>query len=332
MLNIKSLSRTHLRALPAISLSMFLALVPLMAHARNQAAVDLPPVKPAEARGAIVISGSPTMYALTVKVGEQFKTDGFGGNLSITSTNTTKGVESFCKGEIDIVDAVRAMTPEEITTCKVSGREPIQLKVGVDAVVIAVSRSNRFVDGLTKDQASQIFSGKARTWKEINPKWPAETIALISPVPALSTYSYLSEQLFADTITNTKEREAIIAAVPGVKLMDDFGQIAKSVNKSNFAVGYFGYSFYAANRARLRAVPYEAVLANDKTVPANQYALSRPLILVTSAKLLKEKPQVAMFVNYYLTNVSKLAPTVGYFPEPEKLLSDAKTAYLKALQ
>jgi phosphate transport system substrate-binding protein len=272
------------------------------------------------------------MYALTVKVGEQFKTDGFTGNLSITSTNTTRGVESFCKGEIDIVDTVRLMTPEEIAACKATGREAIQLKVGVDAVVIAVSRNNRFVDGLTKEQAGQVFSGKAKTWKDINPKWPAERIALISPVPALSTYSYLSEQLFADTITNTQEREAIIAGVPGVKLMDDFGQIAKSVNKSNFAVGYFGYSFYAANRARLRVVAYETVLANDKTVPANQYALSRPLILVTSAKLLKEKPQVALFVNYYLSNVSKLAPTVGYFPEPEKLLSEARTAYLKALK
>lgn len=303
-----------------------------MAYARAQRAVELPPVKPAEAKGAIIVSGSPTMYGLTVKVGEQFKADGFTGSLSITSTNTTSGVESFCKGEIDLVNAVRAMTPKEIADCKASGRVPLQLKVGVDAVVIAVSRNNRFVDGLTKDQAAQIFSGKLKTWREVNPKWPAENIVLYSPAPALATYSYLSEQLFADTITDTAKRNAVIAAVPGVKLMDDFNQIAKSVTKSNFAMGYVGYSFYAANRARLRVVAYESVLANDKTVPANQYALSRPLYLVTSPKLLKEKPQVAMFVNYYLVKVSLIAPTVGYFPEPEKQLSDAKTAFLDALK
>jgi phosphate transport system substrate-binding protein len=328
MLNIKPISR----ALPAVSLSVFVALAPLMAYARNQAAGELPPVKPAEVRGAIGISGSATVYSLTLKVSDQFKADGFADKLSVEATSTGKGIESFCKGEIDIANASRAMSADEITACKSKGREPLAFKVGIDAVVLAVSRSNRFVDGLTKAQAEQIFSGKVKTWKELNPKWPAEKIALFSPGITHGTYDYLTEELFKDSEKDAAARKAIISSVPGVQLDDDINHLAKSVNKSNFALGYFGYSFYAANRARLRVVAFEAVMANDKTVPANQYALSRPLYLVTSAKLLKEKPQVAMFVNYYLANVSKLAPTVGYFPEPEKLLSDAKAAYLKALQ
>jgi phosphate binding protein len=303
-----------------------------MGHARSPAIVELPPVKPAEAKGAIIVSGSPTMFALTAKMGERFKTDGFSGTFSITSTNTTRGVESFCKGEIDLVNTVRLMTPDEVAKCKAAGREAIQFKVGVDAVIIAVSRSNRFVDGLTQSQAGDIFSGKAKTWKDVNPKWPAEPIVLYSPVPGLATYSFLSEKLYADTITNTQKREAIIAATPNIKLMDDFAQIAKSVYKSNFALGYFGYSFYAFNRARLRVVTYDSVLANDKTVPADKYPLSRPLILVTSAKLLKEKPQLATFVNYFLTHVSEVAPQVGYFPAPEKLLGETKTTFLTALK
>ena len=320
------------RALPALVLVASLLLAPAMGYARTPADVDLPPIKPAEARGDIGISGSATVYSLTLKASDQFKADGFAGKVAVEATSTGKGIESFCKGEIDIANASRAMTADEIATCKASGREPLQIRVGVDAVVMAVSRKNRFVDGLTKEQVKQIFSGKAKTWKDLNPKWPDEAIQIFSPGITHGTYDYLTEELFKDTEPDAKARKGIIAGVPGVQLVDDINLLAKSVNKSNFAVGYFSYAFYAANRARLRVVTYEAVMANDKTVPAYEYTLTRPLFIITAAKLLKEKPQVSMFVNYYLTNVSKLAPTVGYFPESEKLLTEAKTAYLKALQ
>ena len=328
MLNKSSLHRT----LPTAALSLFLALAPVMGHAHAPRAVELPPVKPAEARGAIVISGSATVYALTVKVGEQFKADGFADKLNIEATSTGKGIESFCKGEIDIANASRAMTADEAAACKSKGREPLAFMVGVDAVVIAVSRNNRFVDGLSKAQVEQIFSGKVKTWKELNAKWPAEKIIVHSPGTSHGTYDYLTEALFKEAEPDAAARKTLISGVPGMQLDDDINRLAKSVNKSNFAIGYFGYAFYAANRARLRVVTFEGVMANDKTVPANQYAMSRPLFLITSAKLLKEKPQVAMFVNYYLANVSKLATSAGYFLEPDKLLSDAKSAYLKALQ
>ena len=320
------------RALPTLALSVFLALAPVMGYAREQSAVDLPPVKPAEARGAIIISGSATVYSLTVKVGDQFKSEGFADKLNIEATSTGKGIESFCKGEIDIANASRAMSADEVTTCTSKGREPATFRVSIDAVVLAVSRNNRFVDGLTKAQTAQIFSGAVKTWKELNPKWPAEKIVVYSPGTTHGTYDYLTEELFKDSEQDVAVRKKIISGVSGVQLDDDINRISKNVNKSNFAIGYFGYAFYSANRARLRVVTFDGVMANDKTVPANQYALSRPLFLITSAKLLKEKPQVAIFVNYYLTNVSKLATTVGYFPESDKSLSDAKSAYLKALQ
>ena len=37
---------------------------------------------------------------------------------------------------------------------------------------------------------------------------------------------------------------------------------------------------------------------------AGTYPLSRPLFIYSDAKIMTEKPQVADFINYYLTNVN----------------------------
>jgi phosphate binding protein len=294
------------------------------------AATDLPPVKPAEVKGDISVAGSGTVHPLTQKLADAFKSAGYSGKLTVESTSTGKGIEAFCDGKIDIANASRAMTDDEIATCKANGREPVQFQVGTDALVIAVSRQNRFINGLTKDQVGQIFSGKAQTWKDVNEKWPAQKIALFSPGPTHGTYDFFSESIFTSE-TDATARKKIVQQVPGVQLLEDYRQIANRVNKDNFAVGYFGYGFYSANRAKLRVVTLDNVTANDKTMAANQYALSRPLFIVTSAKLLKDKPQVAAFVNFYLITVNDVISEVGYFPESAEQLNDMKSAFVKAI-
>jgi hypothetical protein len=46
---------------------------------------------------------------------------------------------------------------------------------------------------------------------------------------------------------------------------------------------------------------------------------------------MQEKPQVADFINYYLTNVNSLIDGVGYFPASEQSLNAARLWYLAAV-
>jgi phosphate transport system substrate-binding protein len=47
---------------------------------------------------------------------------------------------------------------------------------------------------------------------------------------------------------------------------------------------------------------------------------------------MQEKPQVAAFVNYYLTYVSDEISDVGYFPLSSEALDASKQAWLDAAQ
>ena len=47
-----------------------------------------------------------------------------------------------------------------------------EFKIAQDGVTVAVNKENDFVDELDKQQLKAIYSGKAKTWKDVNSKWP----------------------------------------------------------------------------------------------------------------------------------------------------------------
>ena len=55
---------------------------------------------------------------------------------------------------------------------------------------------------------------------------------------------------------------------------------------------------------------------SKETVEGNKYPLARPLFIYSDAKIMKDKPQVAAFIKFYLENICKEVAKVGYFPPP----------------
>jgi phosphate binding protein len=289
----------------------------------------LPPVNPKEVTGNIVIAGSSTVYPLTQKVAEQFKKDGYTGNVTVDSIGSGAGIQRFCRGEIDIANASRAMNEKEIAECKAAGRDVIQFQVGIDALSVVVSRQNKFVNSLTRKQIGDIFSGKAKTWKDVNARWPAEPIKLFSPGTDSGTYDYFTEEVYKEE-KDSKVRRAVVSSVPGVQLSEDDNVLVKGVEGSQYAISYFGYAYYIEERSRLKALGYEGVIPSDRTVTNGSYKFARPLFVITTAKIMKEKPQVGAFMNYYLTNVDKLIKPVGYFPNTTAKSTEMRTTFINA--
>jgi phosphate binding protein len=296
-----------------------------------QAQTKLPPVNPAELKGNIVIAGSSTVYPLAQKLAEDFKKDGYADNITVDSIGSGAGITRFCRGETDIASSSRAMNEKEIATCKANGRDPVQFQVGIDALTIAMSRQNKFVNSLNRKQIALIYSGKAKTWKDVNAKWPAEDIKLFSPGTDSGTYDYFTEEVFKEE-KDASKRRAIISAVAGIQLSEDDNVLVKGVEGSANAIGYFGYAYYLEEKAKLKAIGYEGVLPSDRTVANGSYKFARPLFLITTAKIMKDKPQVAGYMNYTLTNVEKVIKAVGYFPEPASALEKTRAVFVAALQ
>jgi phosphate transport system substrate-binding protein len=105
--------------------------------------IGLPSVNPMEVTGNIVSAGSSTVYPLSERMAERFRDEGFNGNMTIDSIGSGAGFERFCvQGETDIANASRAIKDSEVESCQAIGREPIEFRVGTDALAVVVSQEN----------------------------------------------------------------------------------------------------------------------------------------------------------------------------------------------
>ena len=299
--------------------------------------VVLPEINPADYDGNIIAAGSSTVFPLSERMAEIFAADGFAGNLTIDNIGSGAGIERFCvAGETDIANASRAIKDTEIASCQAIGREPIEFRVGTDALAVVVSAENDFLTDVTAEELALIFSSDAVQWADVNPAWPAEDIKRFSPGTDSGTYDYFLEAVmtpaFDDEATaDVDEAEAKLLEAANLQLSEDDNVLVQGVEGSPFAVGYFGYAYYQANADKLKILNIGGVAPSAETVENGEYALARPLFIYSDARIMQEKPQVGAFLNYYLSYVNDEIVDVGYFPASVASIDGAKQAWLDAI-
>ncbi len=287
------------------------------------AEVTLPEVNPLEVSGDIITAGSSTVFPLSTRMAERFTDEGYAGNITIDSIGSGGGIERFCvAADIDIANSSRAIEEEEKTQCAGKGREVLEFRVGTDALAVVVSTENDFVDDLSKEQLADIYSGTAKTWQDVDPGFPAENIQLFSPGTDSGTFDYFVEAILDE------DESKILGANP--QLSENDNVLVQGVQGSPYAIGYFGYAYYNENKDTLKALMIDGVEPTEETAEDNSYPLSRPLFIYSAASIMDEKPQVAAFINFYLSNVNDEVIDVGYFPASEEALNEAKQNWLDA--
>ncbi len=287
------------------------------------AEVTLPEVNPLEVSGDIITAGSSTVFPLSTRMAERFTDEGYAGNITIDSIGSGGGIERFCvAADIDIANSSRAIEEEEKTQCAGKGREVLEFRVGTDALAVVVSTENDFVDDLSKEQLADIYSGTAKTWQDVDPGFPAENIQLFSPGTDSGTFDYFVEAILDE------DESKILGANP--QLSENDNVLVQGVQGSPYAIGYFGYAYYNENKDTLKALMIDGVEPTEETAEDNSYPLSRPLFIYSAASIMDEKPQVAAFINFYLSNVNDEVIDVGYFPASEEALNQAKQNWLDA--
>ncbi len=293
--------------------------------AGGEALDQLPEVNPLEVTGDIITAGSSTVFPLSEAMAERFRDEGYADNITIDSIGSGAGFERFCvAGESDITNASRAIKESERESCAAIDRIPIEFRVGTDALAVAVSKENDFVDNLSMEQLAAVFSS-ATTWADVNPDWPAEPIQRFSPGTDSGTFDYFVEEVF------DKNKEPILSA-EAIQLSEDDNVLVQGITGSPYAVGYFGYAYYQENAEYLRIVAINDVEATAANVDDGSYPLARPLFIYSDAGIMGQKPQVAAFINFYLTYVNEEIERVGYFPAEAPVLEAAKQSLLNAMQ
>ena len=90
--------------------------------------------------GTIAVSGSSTVQPISNKVAEQFNAENPGFSYTVEGPGTGDGFAQFCAGDIDIADASRPISDEEIALCQKGGIEYQELKVAIDGIAVMTQK------------------------------------------------------------------------------------------------------------------------------------------------------------------------------------------------
>jgi phosphate transport system substrate-binding protein len=299
--------------------------------AMSENKVTLPDIDPASVSGPIIMAGSSTVYPLAERMAERFEAEGFAGRPTIESIGSGAGFERFCKNaETDIANASRAIKDSEVESCQANGREPIEFRVGTDALAVVASRDNTFLTDITMEELAKAFSNETILWSDVNPSWPAETIRRYSPGTDSGTYDFFLEAVMQPVFGKDNAARAILDA-PEIQLSEDDNVLVQGVLGSPYAIGYFGYAYFQENEGTLKALSVNGVEPNPETTEDGRYPLARPLFIYSDAQIMQDKPQVAAYINFFLSYVNEEVMDVGYFPASAAALEQARQKWLDAM-
>ncbi|MEO1096055.1 MAG: PstS family phosphate ABC transporter substrate-binding protein [Cyanobacteria bacterium J06638_28] len=299
---------------------------PLTADAPQPAvgSIRLPEVDPLEVEGDISAAGSSTVFPLSQAIHDRFIQYGYAGRIKLDSVGSSAGFRLFCQaGVIDISNASRPIREEEVAACERIGRQPIEFRVGTDALAIVVNLENDFVTDVTPDELAALFS--AETWSDVNPEWPNELIERFVPGEDSGTFDFFVEEVLG-------ENEATLLNAPNTEFSEDDNYIQQSVATNPNAIGFFGYAYYEENKDTLNVISIEGVVPSAEAIEGGDYPLARPLLIYSDAEIIREKPQVGALINFYLSNVNRIIESVGYFPNSPQMLDQSEANLLQVTQ
>jgi len=247
--------------------------------------------------GAIVTAGSSTVFPLSERMKQRFEEEGFTGDITIDSIGSGGGFERFCvSGETDIANASRAIKDSEVESCRAIGREPIEFRVGTDALAVVVSKENTFLTDVTSEELAMIFTSAVK-WSDVRPEWPAEDIQRFIPGTDSGTFDYFVEEIVAPAYpdeageASIENGEAAILAASNLQMSEDDNVLVQGVAGSPYAIGFFGFAYYQANTDKLTVLSVDGIAPTAETAEDNSYPISRPLFIYTTAEIMRENPR-----------------------------------------
>ncbi len=265
-------------------------------------------------RGTVSLDGSSTVFPISEAVAEEFLAVQPRVRVTVGVSGTGGGFKKFIAGEIDINDASRPIKAKEIKKAVAKGIGFIEIPVAFDGLSVVVNKNNTWVETLTVSELKKIWQpgSTVKNWSDVRAAWPKKAIRLYGPGTDSGTFDYFTETI------NGKSG----ASRPDYTANEDDNALVQGISGDEFAMGYFGYAYYAANKDKLKLVAIDGglgpVLPTATTINNGSYApLSRPIFIYVREDALERK-EVKALVQFYIESAGQLASEVGYIALPNK--------------
>ena len=228
----------------------------------------------------IEVQGSDTLLNVAQSWALEFLKTNSEASISVNGGGSGVGIASLISGTTNIATASRTMKEEEIKRAKKEGVIPVETIVANDGIAVIVHKDNP-IDKLTLQELSDIFSGKAKNWKNVGGL--DKPIVLFSRESSSGTYEFFKEEVLNANNDSYKEINFDASA----SLLNNTSQITDQVSSNINAIGYTGLGFLTRNVKTIQVSegkdkPY--VEPSIKTVQDKSYVISRTLQVYTSGK------------------------------------------------
>ncbi|MGD9964977.1 MAG: PstS family phosphate ABC transporter substrate-binding protein [Hyphomonadaceae bacterium] len=262
----------------------------------------------------IAVDGSSTVFPLAEAAAEAFTNSATGAaRVTVGESGTGGGFGKFCRGEIQISNASRPISADEMAACARANIQFVEIPIAFDGISVVVHPSNPLTN-ITLAELKRAWEpaaqGRITHWRQVNPRGPDVALQLFGPGTASGTFDYFNEAVSGDGGASRTDYTP----------SEDDNVVVQGVAGNPGAMGYFGYAYYEANRARVKALSVNGVAPSPETIASGAYPLSRPMFIYVSAEALR-RPQVRRFVTYFVQNAASLAPRVGYVALPAEAYS-----------
>ena len=251
-------------------------------------------------------TGSDTLVNLALAWAERYMALNPEVRISVTGGGSGTGIAALINGTIQIANASREMSAEEIAEAKRNGIVPVKFTVALDAIAVVVNPKNP-VQGLTLRQISDMYTGKAARWSAVAGE--NRPIVLLSRESNSGTYVYFLEQVLR--LGNSKSK---VLFSPETLLMPSSEGISSEVRQNPNAIGYDGLGYVTADQkmvavARASDGPY--VLPSARTVLDKSYPVSRPLYMYTAGN---PTGPVKAYIDWVMGDGQGLVTDLGFVP------------------
>ena len=278
--------------------------------------------------GSVVVSGSSTVEPFSVAVAEKYDA-GIGSEVSVAvdGPGTGDGFELFCHGETAINDASSKIKEAQIEQCESNGIEFIELWIGNDGLTMLTNDQNDEISCLSiadlyallgpESQGVDLWSDAQALAADLGSETtlPPEPLEVTGPGEESGTFASFVELVIEEF---NEDRGAEATTRPDYQASADDNVIVQGVQGSRTSLGWVGYAF-AREAEGVKILEVDGgdgcVAPSDETVADGTYPISRPLFIYVNAAMAAEDPEVAAYVDLYLSDEGiRSVSEVGYVP------------------
>jgi phosphate transport system substrate-binding protein len=254
--------------------------------------------------------GSDTIVNLALAWAEAYQNVKPNVSISVTGGGSGTGIASLINGTVDIANASRQISSDEMQQAQTKGINPVEFIIAHDAIAVIVNPRNP-VSQLTLQQISDVYSGKINNWQAVG--GDNRPIVRLSRETNSGTHVYF----LANVIRLGEKNNTTLFSMDTLLLPSSEGIIAELRDNPN-AIGYDGLGYVPHDGsvkvigvAKQANAPY--VLPSVATVNNKSYPISRDLYMYTAGE---PKGEVKVYMDWVMTSpqAQQIVNTLGFVP------------------